>query len=341
MRNSIADIVAGKEYDFLRADERLAGRLVFLTFGGSHAYGTATAESDIDIRGCAFNRRSDLIGMSGFEQVVNVDVDTTVYSFNKLIKLILDCNPNTIEMLGCKPEHYMMFSPVGQELIDSKKMFLSKRAVYSFGGYADQQLRRLQNALARDSYPQVEKERHILGSVRSAMMFFNDRYEAFPEGSISLGIGKSANEELESEIFLDVRLEHYPLRDYKNIWGDMNNIVKEYGKLNKRNRKKDDLHLNKHAMHLVRLYLMCLDILEKEEVNTYRGNDLELLMHIRHGGYQKEDGTFRMEFFDMVSEYGKRLEYAAANTGLPEKPDFGRIEEFVMSVNEKVVRGEY
>ena len=88
MKSSVAEIVKGEEYDFLRTDERLAGRLIFLTFGGSHAYGTATEESDVDIRGCAFNRRSDLIGMSEFEQVVNVDVDTTVYSFNKLIKLI-------------------------------------------------------------------------------------------------------------------------------------------------------------------------------------------------------------------------------------------------------------
>ncbi|MCL1896920.1 MAG: nucleotidyltransferase domain-containing protein, partial [Clostridiales bacterium] len=318
MNMSITELIAGKEYEFLRTDERLKGRLVFLTFGGSHAYGTATEGSDVDIRGCAFNRRSDLIGLSGFEQVVDVGVDATVYSFNKLIKLIIDCNPNTIEMLGCKPEHYVMYSPVGQELVDNRKMFMSKRAVYSFGGYANQQLRRLQNALARDTYPQAEKERHILGSIKSAMMFFNDRYESFPEGAVSLKIDKSASEGLESEIFMDASLEHYPLRDYKNMWGDMNNIVKEYDKLNKRNRKKDDLHLNKHAMHLIRLYLMCLDILEKEEVNTYREGDLGLLMHIRGGGFQKEDGAFSMEFFDLVSEYEKRLEYATANTGLPE-----------------------
>ena len=341
MKKFIEELIAGKDYDFLRTNERLKDRLVFLTFGGSLAYGTATEDSDVDIRGCAFNSRADLIGMSRFEQVVNVEMDVTVYSFNKLIKLILDCNPNTIEMLGCRPGHYVMFSPVGQELIDNRKMFLSKRAVYSFGGYANQQLRRLQNALARDSYPQTEKERHILGSIKSAMMFFNDRYESIPEGAVSLEIGKSGNAELESEIFMDISLKHYPLRDYKNMWSDMNNIVKEYGKLGKRNQKKDDLHLNKHAMHLIRLYLMCLDILEKEEVNTYREGDLELLMNIRGGGFQNEDGTFCMEFFDLISDFEKRLEYAAANTGLPESPDYKRIEEFMMGVNEKVVRGEY
>ena len=338
---SIHDIIGKPEYDFLRTNERLKGRLIFLTFGGSHAYGTSTPDSDVDIRGCAFNGRSDLIGMGSFEQLVDEKTDTTVYSFNKLIKLIIDCNPNTIEMLGCKREHYVFFNPVAGELLDNKRLFMSKKAVDSFGGYANQQLRRLQNALARDSYPQAEKERHILGSVRSAMASFSDRYSKMPEGSMRLTIDSSEKDEFETEIFIDVELRHYPLRDYKGMWADMQNVIRDYDKLSRRNRKKDDAHLNKHAMHLVRLYLMCLDILEKGEINTFRENDLELLMGIRNGEYQNEDGTFHAGFFDMVGEYENRLRYAAANTDLPEKPDYARIEEFVMSVNERVVRGEY
>ena len=341
--HNIQDIINAAEYDFLRTNKHLKNKLIFLVFGGSHAYGTSTSNSDIDIRGCALNSKADLIGMSSFEQVVENNTDTTIYSFNKLIKLLIDCNPNICEMLGSKFEHYVMFNPVAQELIDNKKLFLSKKAVHSFGGYANQQLRRLQNALARDSYPQAEKERHILGSIKSAMMSFEDRYTKIPEGSLTLTIDRAAFEqgELETEIFVDVNLKHYPLRDYKNIWSDMHNIVKDYDKLNKRNNKKDDLHLNKHAMHLVRLYLMCLDILEKEEIITYRENDLDLLMSIRNGKYQKDDGTFYMEFFDMVTEYENRLKYAADNTNLPENPNYKRIEDFVISVNEKVVRNEY
>lgn len=334
---NINEVVKQPEYSFLQDNPLLGKNIIFLTFGGSHAYGTNIETSDIDIRGCTFNRKSDLLGMSNFEQVQDNATDTTVYSFMKLIELISQCNPNTIEMLGCKPEHYIFYSDVGKELIENKKLFLSKKAVHSFGGYANQQLRRLQNALARDNYPQTEKERHIMGSVKSAMSDFQNRYTEFDEGSIILSIDKSTHEELDSEIFVDVNLIHYPLRDYKNIWSDMNNIVKDYGKLNKRNNKKDDLHLNKHAMHLIRLYLMCLDILEKEEVITYRENDLELLMSIRNGRFQKEDGSFHMDFFDMVSDYEKRLEYAKNNSSLPEKPDYKKIEEFVMSVNERVV----
>ena len=65
------------------------------------------------------NSPSDLLGLTNFEQVVNTQTDTTVYSFNKLVSLLLNCNPNTIEMLGCKPEHYFYLTNVGKEISGS------------------------------------------------------------------------------------------------------------------------------------------------------------------------------------------------------------------------------
>jgi predicted nucleotidyltransferase len=56
-------------------------------------------------------------------------------------------------------------SKEGKLLRDNIGLFLSQKAAKSFGGYSTAQLRRLQNTLARDSYPQPEKEKHILKSV--------------------------------------------------------------------------------------------------------------------------------------------------------------------------------
>jgi predicted nucleotidyltransferase len=336
---NIQDIVKQKEYAFLNTDAHLKDKLVFLTFGGSHAYGTATPESDVDIRGCVLNSKADLIGMSDFEQMVEATTDTTIYSFKKLVGLLLNTNPNTIEMLGCKPEHYLMYSPVAQELIDNRNLFLSRRAINSFGSYASQQLRRLQNAVARDALPQAEKEKHILNSIKNTMLTFNDKYQDFDESTIKIYIDKSDKTDLDAEIFIDANLQHYPLRDYKAMFTEMHDVVRVYGRLNHRNRKKDEQHLNKHAMHLVRLFLMELDILEKEEIITYRENDLPLLREIRNGKYMNDDGTYQQEFFELVNDFEQRLEYAANNTSLPANPDYKRVEEFVMSVNERVVKG--
>ena len=47
-----------------------------------------------------------------------------------------------------------------------------------------------------------------------------------------------------------------------------------------------------------------------------------------------------MIFFEMIDEYEKRMKYAAENTSLPDKPDHKKIEEWVISVNEKVIKNE-
>lgn len=330
-------ILKREEYRFLREDEHLGRNVALLGLAGSYAYGTDNEDSDIDIRGITLNRKSDLIGLTEYEQYTDSGTDTVIFTFNKAVRLLLACNPNLLELLGLRPEHYLYLDGVGRSLLERTKFFLSRRAIHSFGGYADAQLRRLQNALARDSYPQAEKEQHMLRSIQRAMHGFRERYGAFEEGAIRLYMGQAVHPEFEAEIFMDVELRHYPLRDYRNIWNEMNNIVKDYDKLGKRNRKKDDNHLNKHAMHLVRLFMMGIDILEQGEVRTYREKEQELLRSIRRGDFQKEDGTFRKEFYEIVSDYEKRLDDAAAHTGLPQEPDLDKVQEFVMEVNEKAV----
>lgn len=240
-----------KEYDFLRTNEHLGDNIILLGLGGSHAYGTNVEDSDIDIRGIALNSKSDLIGLSGFEQVVHEGTDTTIYSFNKIIKLLLNSNPNTCEILGLKPEHYLYTTDIGQELIDNRHIFLSQKCIKSFGGYANQQLHRLKNG--------IEKE-------------------------------------------------------------------------------KSDKRMSKHMMHLIRLYIMCIDILEKEDIITHRADENDLLMNIRNGVYLT-NGTICEDFWDIFKWYEWRLEYAKLNTNLPKKPNYKEVEEFVMSVNERVVKG--
>lgn len=334
-------VMEGEEYGFLRSQERLGRRIILLGLGGSYAYGTDMEGSDIDFRGITLNLPSDLIGLTEFEQYVDDRTDTVIYAFNKMVKLLLECNPNTCEILGLEPDQYLVKTELGQELLDNKGIFLSRRAIRSFGGYASAQLRRLQNAIARDSMPQAERERHILNSVKNALDDFERRYGCFERGSIRLYLDKAENPELDTEIFVDAAYRHLPLRDYENMWSVMHNVVRDYDKIGKRNRKKDNNHLNKHAMHLIRLLLMAIDILERGEINTYRAGERELLMKIRTGGFQREDGGFLPEFYEMLEDYEERLQRAARSGSLPDNPDMERVEAFVEGVNRRVVDGTY
>lgn len=338
--NKIKELLKTEDYDFLGTDEHLGNNIILLTLGGSWAYGTNIETSDVDIRGIALNSKEELLTNINFEQRVNEATDTTIYSFNKIISLLSANNPNTIEILGCKPEHYLYLSPIGKELLDNKDMFLSKKCINAFGGYANAQLRRLDNKANR-LVDQTQQEQHILNSINNAKLTYPDRFFTYPSDAINLYVDVSHQDELESEIYMDVNLKHYPLRDWKGMWSDMNNIVKEYGKIGHRNANAIEKgKLSKHMMHLVRLFLMCLDILNNGQINTYREKDHDFLMDIRNGKYLDDNRQPTREFFDIVTDLENQLKIAKEKTKLPDLPDYKRINEFMISVNERVVRGE-
>lgn len=94
---------------------------------------------------------------------------------------------------------------------------------------------------------------------------------------------------METEIFMDTNLTHYPIRDYAGMWDEMKSIIKSYNNIGYRNNKAiENGRLGKHMMHLIRLYLMCIDILEGRGVITYREKDHDLLIDIRNGKYLDE-----------------------------------------------------
>ena len=126
-------ILTTTEYDFLRTNPRLGARIVLLGVSGSHGYGTNREGSDIDFRGVTLNLPSDLIGLTSFDQYEDPNTDTVIYSFTKLVNLLLNCNPNTIEILGLDDDQYVIKTVVGQEILDHRQLFLSKRAAASFG----------------------------------------------------------------------------------------------------------------------------------------------------------------------------------------------------------------
>lgn len=337
MVKNIDEMLRSPQYSFLRENKNLGDNIILLGYGGSHAYGMNNENSDVDIRGIATNSSKNILTGRDFEQVVNVTTDTTVYSFDKMVKLLCASNPNTIEILGLKPEHYFLLTKSGQKLLDNKQLFLSKRAIRSFGGYANAQLRRLENFCARLTN-QLQLEKHILKSIEHASVDFKNRYFDMPEDSIKLYIDKSPRDDYETEIFCDVTLKHYPLRDHKGMLNDMGSIIRQYADIGKRNENAISHNkLSKHMAHLVRLYLMVFDILENGEIITYREKDHDFLMDIRNGKYLNDQDQPTKEFYDIVDEMENKLDKLKDTTVLPDEPDMDKVMDLVNEINGDVV----
>ena len=93
--------------------------------------------------------------------------------------------------------------------------------------------------------------------------------------------------------------------------------------------------------HTLRLYIMCIDILEKEEVITFRDVEHDLLMRVRNGEFLDSNSQPTSEFYDILNDYKKRFDYAKDNTSLPDLPNRKRIEELRLYINEGIVKGEF
>ncbi len=296
---------------------------ILIGLGGSHAYGTNVPTSDLDIRGIAMHSKEDILLRQGFDQFSNEQTDTVIYSFEKAINLFTACNPNMIEMLGLNKEHYIYMTDIGWSLYDNRDMFLSNRCVKTFMGYANSQMYRLKQKTL-DTVSEEELNAHIVGNIDGMKATLEDQYDL-----------KGIHFELvNGEIVVDLDVEHYPVEKLSAVLGVFNKTVQDYNKRSKRNDyAMTHNKIAKHSVHLLRLYMMCEDLLLNGEINTYREKEHDLLMDIRDGKYLGEDGKPVKEFFDMVDEYENRLNYAKEHSVLPDKPDMRKINKFVIDAN--------
>lgn len=307
--------------------EKCGDRLCFITLGGSHGYGTNVEGSDVDIRGVMLPTKEQLIGLSHFEQQLDETTDTCIYEFNKFINLIMGCNPNTIEMLGCR--QYLVFNKVGEELIDKVNLFLSKKCINTFGGYANAQLRRIENSLCHDEYPEEEKVKHIKQTMDVAMTKLEEKNELFFNKAIQTKVE-------DDKLYMSMNFKDVEIDKVRATLNDLLTIEHTFNKLGQRNNKRTVEKLDKHMMHLIRLYHMCFEILTEQKVNTYRAKDRDFLLEVRNGKYIK-DGIITEECRAYLRELEEKLQQAKEVTTLPEKPNYKEIEKFVIDVNTKVI----
>ena len=166
---------------FFHSSPYCADNLLLLALGGSHLYGTATPESDLDIRGVFMDTERMLLGFDKKETIVcSEPADISLYSFRKFIQLGLKSNPSVLEILYAPKEKILFTSDVGQELIQNRDLFLSQKVYWALNGAIQSDTKRVRmqekelNGLDRsiafaDSKEEVELYEEMQKNVRKKM----------------------------------------------------------------------------------------------------------------------------------------------------------------------------
>jgi predicted nucleotidyltransferase len=133
-------------------------RLLLLAYRGSVAHNMympntdPNSVDDIDLMGVFLGPENYYIGLNDIKTTVELMIekdgvlyDCVFYELKHFVKLLLKGNPNVLSMLWLSPGHYLYKSPYIEVLLDNRDIFSSKKVFHSFGGYASDQLKKMES----------------------------------------------------------------------------------------------------------------------------------------------------------------------------------------------------
>lgn len=86
-------------------------------------------------------------GSRGTEEIISDPWDIVVYEHRKALHLLAKGNPNMLCMLWAPPEFTTYYTAAGEALLACRELFATKAAFPTFRGYAQSQLRKMQDGV--------------------------------------------------------------------------------------------------------------------------------------------------------------------------------------------------
>ena len=144
------------------AQADLYERIIYRCVIGSQAYGLADAASDVDRRGIYLptaDRHWSLYGVP--EQLENDATQEVYWELQKFLILALKANPNVLECLYTPLVEKA--TPLAEELLGMRKLFLSRLVYQTYNGYVMSQFKKIQADLRNHG---KVKWKHVMHLVR-------------------------------------------------------------------------------------------------------------------------------------------------------------------------------
>ena len=347
----------------------LTKNTIYLTKHGSHAYGTATPLSDMDIRGIVVLPKKYYLGiLDSFEQYQSMDpYDLTVFDIRKFCKLAMDANPNALEIIFTDFSDQIYRSPIFDKLFYIRDKFLSKKCKYSMAGYSQSQLRRIKTHRQWLLNPiHTKPERQDFGLPENKTLIPHHQLL-----EIDAAINKKISEwhldttGLDNDIAINIKNKTYDILTELKInseefdiyaaryLGLGDNLMEAFKKERqyKQAKRNYDNYLSwktnrnperavleekygfdcKHASQLYRLYVTCIDLLTTGKLIVKRP-DAEQILAIKNGAWS----------FEQLMEWAKAQEEILnvlydTCTVLPREPDRQTINKVCIEIIESMI----
>jgi hypothetical protein len=310
-----------------RADawETLRPCVVLETTVGSHAWGLADADSDVDRRGAfalPFTWTQGLVAPP--EDLVSADGSATYWAAGKTIRQALRADPNTLEMLFLP--NAKALDPIGEWLLAERDAFVSVEIYGTFGRYALGQLRRLEQGLRLAEHRGV-----VLDWLRADPSLTLD--------AVAEKLAQVSARLMPSEADLLHQAKQYIKQLYRSLADQGLLDANEFSALVRFARDKSaDFELPrelrpKNAYNLVRLLATATRWL-REGFPTFeaQGDLRRRLLAIKNGQVSLDD------VLAQADAMAPELEQARDSSALPKRPDVARADALCRRIGEEVAR---
>lgn len=342
-------------------EARHPDHLLFHCVSGSHAYGTALPTSDRDTRGVFVLPKEQFYGLNPVDQVSDERNDHTFYELGRCVDLLLQNNPNMLELLAMPADCILHQHPLWKRLTPS--LFLSKQCRRTFAGYALSQVRRARGLNKKILNP-MERERksvldfcYVLRGQGSTPLrdwlakknwaqencglvnipHFRDVYALYYDHHGELGFSgvirspesnevalSSVPKDREPDAVLSFNQDGYQTycKDYRQYWEWVDQRNEARYANTLAHGKRYDA---KHMMHTFRLLGMAEDIARRGEIRVRRP-ERDFLLRVRRGEFEYED---------LVAQAEARIgavDELFIKSNLPDRPDRKKVERVLVEM---------
>ena len=294
--------------------------IILETVHGSRAYGLSGEDSDLDIKGIHVPEPASFLGYRPWPEQAELSPDHVLYDIRKFFRLAVESNPTVLELLFTEESDRRVVTGEGRLLLEHREGFLSRRAGSSFGRYALSQLKRIKTHRRWLLEPPRARPARSSFGLPERTLIPKDQLGAAEQ---LIRNGRVDEAELTPNFLLIMdreRCYRAAMREWQQYQTWLAN----------RNPKRADLERRfgydtKHAMHLVRLLRMAIEILSARKV-LVRRPDAQELIAIRQGALSFD------RLLAAVEGLEGRLDHLVEESPLPEKPDEEAIDRLCVQI---------
>lgn len=142
---------------------------------GSRAYGLESDQSDVDRRGFYLPPAKKHWSLAGVpEQLENDETQEVYWELQKFLTLALKANPNVLECLYTPIVETA--TPLAQELLDMRGIFLTKLVYQTYNGYVLSQFKKMEQDLRTHGEIRWKHSMHLIRLLISGITILNEGF---------------------------------------------------------------------------------------------------------------------------------------------------------------------